>query len=56
MFEENKIKKLFEIYKRSGAFNIENGAGVKLKLKAYKRFLKELNDLANYKRLDHEKI
>lgn len=43
MFEKNKIKKVFEINKRSGTFNIENSADVKLKLKAYKRFLKELN-------------
>lgn len=43
MFEENKIKKLFELYKTSGTFNIEDGVNVKLKIKAYKRFLKELN-------------
>lgn len=43
MFEKNKIKKLFELHITSSTFNIEDGANVKLKLKAYKRFLKELN-------------
>ena len=43
MFEKNKIKKLFELNKISGTFNIENDDDVKLKIKAYKRFLKVLN-------------
>ena len=43
MFEKNKIKKVFEIYERSETFNIENGDDTKLKLKSYKRLLKELN-------------
>ena len=43
MFEKNKIKYIFELNKISGTFNIENDTDVKLKLKAYKRFLKRLN-------------
>ena len=50
MFEKNKIKKLFERNERLGTFNIENGANVKLKLKAYKKFLKELNTINILKR------
>ena len=44
MFEKNKIKKLFDINVKLDQFNLDNGANTKIKLKSFKKLLKELDN------------